>query len=296
VTPPLPPDPLASTSAGNDRRRSRVVAAMVRLAMLALVLVVGATPAAAQRGWPQPAAGPSASGAPELVLTFDDGPDPDNTPKVLDVLRARGLRGVFFQVGWRYRRGDVPRARALQAQMVREGHIIANHTVSHAQLCAVPDDEARREISEARALLEVGAAMPVQWFRTPYGARCPRVERVLASLGLVHFHWDIDPQEWRGLTPKQTAAKVIGQLARLDGRAVLLMHDTKLATRTALTEILDWVDAENRRRAKTGRAPIKIIGGDQVAAEAVAPSVAWLKKAVAHGRAGLAESLVASVP
>jgi peptidoglycan/xylan/chitin deacetylase (PgdA/CDA1 family) len=110
VTPPLPPDPLASTSAGNDRRWSRVVTAMVRLALLALVLVVGVTPAAAQRGWPQPAAGPSASGAPELVLTFDDGPDPDNTPKVLDVLRARGLRGVFFQVGWRYRRGDVPRA------------------------------------------------------------------------------------------------------------------------------------------------------------------------------------------
>lgn len=269
---------------------------MSRVVIVACALLLTAAPAVAQRGWPQPAAGASASGAPELVLTFDDGPDPDTTPIVLDLLRARGIRAVFFQVGWRYQRGDVAAARAIAARMVREGHIIANHTVSHAQLCALPPEALRDEIEAARKLLEAGAAMPVPWFRTPYGARCPRVERGLAELGLSHFHWDIDPQEWRGLSPKQTAARVIGRLMRLDGRAVLLMHDTKYATRFALPEILHWIDAENARRARTGRPGIRIIGADRVAAEAVAPTVAWLTKALVRGRADVADSLVASVP
>ena len=73
--------------------------------VLAAAVSTAVVPARAQppiyypRGWPQPAAGPSASGAPELLLTFDDGPDPATTPIVLDILRARGLRAVFFQVG-----------------------------------------------------------------------------------------------------------------------------------------------------------------------------------------------------
>ena len=250
----------------------------------------------AQRGWPQPSAGPSASGGPELVLSFDDGPDPGTTPIVLDLLRAHGIRAVFFQVAWRDRRGDIARAQALQARIVREGHIIGNHTISHAQLCAVPLEVAKEEILGARALLEEAAAMPLPWFRTPYGARCPRVEQVLDELDLVHFHWDIDPQEWRGLGPKATAAKVIQQLARLDGRAVLLMHDTKFATRFALPEILAWIDAENLRRAKVGRPGIKIIGADRIAAEAIAPTVAWLTRAFSIGRDDLSNGLFATVP
>jgi peptidoglycan/xylan/chitin deacetylase (PgdA/CDA1 family) len=270
--------------------------------VLAAAVSTAVVPARAQppiyypRGWPQPAAGPSASGAPELLLTFDDGPDPATTPIVLDILRARGLRAVFFQVGWRFHRGDIPRSRALDARLVREGHIVGNHTINHAQLCSAPFEQGEIEIAGARDLLEEATAMPVPWFRTPYGARCPRVERLLAEQGLTHFHWDIDPQEWRGLGAKATAYKVIASLMRLQGRGVLLMHDTKLPTRYALTEILDWIDAENRRRQKKGRAGIRIIGGDQLAAEQIAPTLAWLRDAIDHGRAGVDAALVATVP
>ncbi len=248
------------------------------------------------RGWPQPAAGPSASGDTEVLLTFDDGPDPDTTPIVLDILRERGLQGVFFQVGWRFRRGDVAKVRAIEARLIREGHIVGNHTVNHAKLCSVPMELGEIEVTLARALLEQASAMPVPWFRTPYGSRCPRVERLLGQLDVDHFHWDVDPQEWRGLGAKATAYKVIGALHRLQGRGVLLMHDTKVATRYALPQILDWIAAENTRRIKKGRPGIRVISGAQVAREQLAPTVGWLADAVARGRRGVDAALVATVP
>ncbi|MBK9034322.1 MAG: polysaccharide deacetylase family protein [Myxococcales bacterium] len=274
--------------------------AALAFALTALTLV---GPASAQgpkvptpRGWPQPAAGASASGETEILLTFDDGPDADTTRVVLDLLRDRGIRAVFFQVGWRFRRGDVAKAQALEHRIIREGHIVGNHTINHVQLCSVDRELGRAEVEGSRALLEQATGMPVPWFRTPYGARCPRVERLLGELGLQHFHWDIDPQEWRGLGAKATAARVIHAINRIDGRGVLLMHDTKFATRFALPEVLKWIDAENVRRRKRGRPGIRIIGGDQVAAEQIAPTLAWLRAAIGHGRAGVDAALVATVP
>jgi peptidoglycan/xylan/chitin deacetylase (PgdA/CDA1 family) len=230
------------------------------------------------------------------VLTFDDGPDPDTTPIVLDILRARGLRAVFFQVGWRFRRGDVIGARAVEARLVREGHVIGNHTVNHAKLCAVPIELGKIEVTMSRALLEEASGLPVPWFRTPYGARCPRVERLLGELDLQHLHWDIDPQEWRGLGAKATAYKVIVAIRRLQGRGVLLMHDTKFATRYALPKILDWIADENTRRLKQGRPGIRVITGSQLAREQLAPTLGWLADVVARGRSGIDAALVATVP
>lgn len=317
-----PVDPVNAATA--SRVRSIVPIRRALAACLALALALATGPAAAQgpsdpgeslepmveaasdapphgipgypRGWPQPAAGPSASGDTEVLLTFDDGPDPDTTPIVLDILRARGLHAVFFQVGWRFRRGDLARAHAIEKRLVREGHIVGNHTVNHAKLCSVPVELGKIEVTMARALLEEASAMPVTWFRTPYGSRCPRVERLLGELGLHHFHWDIDPQEWRGLGVKAAAAKVIRSLHRLEGRGVVLMHDTKFATRYALPMILDWIAAENARRIKKGRPGIRIISGAQVAREQLAPTLGWLADAVDRGRRGVDAALVATVP
>lgn len=248
--------------------------------------------------WPQPAAGVSASGGPELVLTFDDGPDQDTTPAVLEILRARRIRAVFFQVGWHFRRGNIAAAISTTRRMVTEGHIIANHTITHAHLCLSPPERIAAEIVEARALLEEAAAMPVPWFRTPYGARCPRLEAELAALGIEHFHWDIDPQEWQGLSPERTANEVAKRILRLrdDERAVVLMHDTKVTTPVALPMILSWIDAENERRAARGQRPIRIVPGDELAREKMAPTLAWLGTALGRGRATVETALAATIP
>ena len=249
-----------------------------------LALVIAAGPAAAQsvdpgetpaqvrkkkKRWPHPAAGPSQSGGPEVVFTFDDGPHELYTRRILDALAAHKVQAIFYWVGRRVLHDrPVDRVRkALVGRAIREGHLIGNHTVHHVQLCQGETREAEREIDRNRELLEAHAGMPVVMFRVPYGAFCKRLTRMLAERQLQHLHWDIDPQEYNGLTAAGTASHVIGQLKRLEGRAVLLMHDTHGVSARALPIILDWLDKENRRRRAAGGRPIRIVSGAELVEE-----------------------------
>lgn len=226
----------------------------------ALVCAFAVSADSARAGWPLPAAGVSQSGGPEVILTFDDGPHERYTAMILDELDDRGLQAIFFWVGRRLSGGKgLDDRKALVGRAVREGHLVANHTMTHAHLCSVPADTAASEIDDNARLLERLTGLPMRLFRTPYGDYCRRLREILAARDLDHMHWDIDPQEWIDHDSTRTAQYVIGKLRRLEGRAVLLMHDTHLSTARALPEVLDWIEAENIRRLAAGRAPIRIV-------------------------------------
>jgi len=268
-----------------------------RRTWLAALAIAALASSPARAGiWPGPAAGPSSSGGPEVVFTFDDGPNPRTTGHILDTLAAHHVQGVFFMVGWRFQRGDVAGSKALVRRVLDDGHVVANHSITHAQLCQVDGEQIDHEIVGARTILEGVAAMPVPWFRVPYGSRCPHLEMALARNHVSHFHWDIDPQEWQGKSAKTTAAYVIRHLAHLEGRAVLLMHDTKPATVKALPEILGWLDAENARRTAIGRPPIRVVPGYQIAAEQIRPTLDWLSDAIGAGQSALVHAVDSTVP
>jgi chitooligosaccharide deacetylase len=217
------------------------------------------------RGWPLPAAGPTATGDPELIFTFDDGPNPKTTPAVLDALAKHHIHAIFFMVG---EMAANKNSAELIDRIVREGHIVANHTMTHQDLCRIKDEErAAREIDEAKTTIEGVSQLITAWFRTPYGVRCERVERLLAERHLDHFHWDLDPQEWKHGNAKKAVDYVEKQVDKMTGRNVLLMHDIKKATVEALPEILDWIDAENARRKEAHKRRIRIIQGYELAAE-----------------------------
>jgi peptidoglycan/xylan/chitin deacetylase (PgdA/CDA1 family) len=268
----------------------------MRLALLALfVAVLGATGADAKvgygtepaadaggsgkhkhRAWPLPAAGPTASGDPELIFTFDDGPNPKTTPAVLDALAKHHIHAVFFMVG---EMAANKQAADLIARIVREGHIIGNHTMTHQDLCRtkLDDDHAAHEIDDAKQTIERVSGLEMAWFRTPYGVRCERVENLLAERHLGHFHWDLDPQEWKHGSAKKAIDYVEKQVGKMTGRNVLLMHDIKKATVEAIPVILDWIDDENARRAELHKRRIRIIQSYELAAERLpAGLVAWL--------------------
>jgi peptidoglycan/xylan/chitin deacetylase (PgdA/CDA1 family) len=237
------------------------------VAAAAAVLLLGA--GHAQARWPTPAGGKSASGDPEVLFTFDDGPHEKHSTAILDELDRRGIRAIFFWVGRRLDKGSqIERRREVVERAVRDGHLIANHTFSHANLCSVPAEQAAQEIDSNIRLYETVTGMPMLLFRAPYGAHCKRLERMLSERALGHMHWDIDPQEWTDHDPERTARYIIKRLESLEGRAIVILHDIHVVTVRALPRILDWIEKENARRAQRGgKRPIRIISGSDLVIE-----------------------------
>jgi peptidoglycan/xylan/chitin deacetylase (PgdA/CDA1 family) len=265
----------------------------VRLAAL-VVLAALATRADAQVGWVSPAAGPTLTGDPEVIFTFDDGPDPERTPQILDILAKYNISAIFFMVG---RMVEAPAAKPIIERILREGHVVANHTMSHGDLCRIKEDEkAASEIDLGRAAIEKASGWHPVWFRAPFGARCPRVEAMLAERGISHFHWDLDPKEWQHGSAKKTLEYLVKQFGRMQGRNVLLMHDIKLATVVALPQALDWIAAENERRKTLRIRRIRFIQAYDVAAERVKPGLLDWLSSVTPGRDSLATAIASVLP
>lgn len=117
---------------------------------------------------------------PEVVLTFDDGPDPVGTPAVLRALRDAETTATFFLLGTRCRR--LP---GLVEEILAEGHEVGLHGLDHAYLPALSSAEVTRRASEGRRLLETLTGRPVKWVRPPYLAQSLRSWRALTAAGLV---------------------------------------------------------------------------------------------------------------
>ena len=237
-------------------------------AVLAVLTAVSGA-AKASRHWPTPAAGQSSSGDPEVIFTFDDGPDAKWTAEILDTLAAHKVQAIFYWVGRRVAktRPTAEKNKKLVDRALEEGHLVGNHTVHHVHLCHTPEPDAAREIDHNREVYEGLARLPIILFRVPYGDLCQRVGTLLGDRGLWHLHWDIDAREYLGLSSKETAAYIIGRLKRLTGRAVLLMHDTQGASARALPLVLAWIEKENAARVADGRRPIRIVGASDLVAE-----------------------------
>lgn len=257
-------------------------------------MATGAPAAEAQVGWVSPAAGPTLTGDPEVIFTFDDGPDPARTPAILDILAKYQIKAIFFMVG---RMVEAPEAKPIIERILREGHVIANHTMDHGDLCHIKEDAAAAsEIDRGRAAIEKASGWKAAWFRAPYGARCPRLEAMLAERGISHFHWDLDPKEWQHGSAKRTLDYLIKQLGRMQGRNVLLMHDIKLATVVALPQALEWMVTENERRKALRIRRIRVVQAHEIAWERVQPGLLDLLGAMTPGKDTLARAIAAVLP
>ncbi len=264
--------------------------------MLITVGLVAFASTALGKGWPTPAAGPTKSGDPELVFTFDDGPNPATTPRVLDALAKHHIKATFFLVGERLE--NRKKVEPIIARIIADGHVIATHTMTHKDLCKkkLSDEDAAADIDLGKARIEEVTGVKTFWFRVPYGVRCDRVETLLAERHLQHFHWDLDPQEWKHNDPEKAFQYVTKQLAKSSNRNVLLMHDIKEATAIALPRILDWIDEENARREVAHKRRIRIIQAPELAAEKISPElIAWVKDLV-PARGDLGARIATALP
>jgi peptidoglycan-N-acetylglucosamine deacetylase len=180
--------------------------------------------------WPQsPYLGPNLVRLPddaarrgEIALTFDDGPDPEATPGVLDLLDHWGARASFFLIGRRAAaRPD------LAAEIVRRGHRVENHTWSHPAVFACYLAPAqRRQIRRAQEAIARVAGQTPSWFRAPAGFRNPLLDRELCAAGLRLASWTRRGYD----TVERDPVRVARRLTRgLGGGDVLLLHDGSAA-------------------------------------------------------------------
>jgi peptidoglycan/xylan/chitin deacetylase (PgdA/CDA1 family) len=153
-----------------------------------------------------------------VALTFDDGPDPNWTPTVLDTLARHRVRATFFVTGT-----AASGHPELVARILAEGHSIGIHGSGHRNLRYLPWAEARQEILEGRRQLELALGRPVRLFRPPQGGLTLRAALLVRRTGLRMVMWNRESEDWR---PGADPLEVIEHLARSQPGDVILMHDT----------------------------------------------------------------------
>ncbi len=174
-----------------------------------------------------------------VALTFDAehadrhlvASDPGD--QLLDLLGEAGLRATFFiQSRWASANPDLAR------RIADEGHLIGNHSASHARLTRLSDAGLRDDVGEAGSdVARITGADPRPWFRCPFGdgSDDPRVLGVLRQLGYRNVHWHVEPEDWEPSHSSTDVERAVvdGVLEHGDG-AVVLMHSWPAATRGAV--------------------------------------------------------------
>jgi peptidoglycan/xylan/chitin deacetylase (PgdA/CDA1 family) len=162
----------------------------------------------------------------ELALTFDDGPNPAWTPRLLEILARREVRATFFLVGSRAQAEP-----ALVRQIVAAGHLIGNHSWSHRNLALAPASRIQEELSRASQTLEQIAQIagePIRFFRPPFGARRPETLRAAIRLGMIPVLWNAMTSDWKNPSADAIAQRLmrkIDRLYRLGQAANIVLHD-----------------------------------------------------------------------
>jgi peptidoglycan/xylan/chitin deacetylase (PgdA/CDA1 family) len=184
----------------------------------------------------------------EVVLTFDDGPDPQATRRILDLLKQRCVVATFFPLG--ERAAENP---ALVQRIVSEGHTIGGHTWSHPDLTGMSVGEAADEILRGFQSVKP-AGVPAQLFRFPQLLSSPRLLEWLERRGIATVSADIDPWDWAGDPPAQTLQRLKAQLSE-KGRGIILLHDNQANTAKLLPDLLDFLAGEGYRVVPLRAAP-----------------------------------------
>ena len=170
----------------------------------------------------------SADIPPEIALTFDDGPHPVYTKKLLDGLRKRGVKATFFLIG-----ENIEGNEELVKQMAEDGHLIGNHTDSHIQLTFGNRETFREELVKTNEILENITGEKVSFVRPPYGSWDKSFEK---ELNMFPVLWNIDPLDWCSHNAECIAAKVVEKAGDGD---IILMHDYYDTSVTAALEVVD---------------------------------------------------------
>lgn len=149
--------------------------------------------------------GPAASR--KAALTFDDAPDVRFTPQILAILAKHKVKATFFLLGTLAKQHP-----DMVARIVQGGHVVGNHMHRHAYLPKLSDEAYRNELQTSEQVLQSLIGYAPRLLRPPYGAIRPDQLLWAAEQHYVTVNWDVDSQDWRGLTKEQVKANVLGHV------------------------------------------------------------------------------------
>ena len=190
----------------------------------------------------------------EIVLTFDDGPWPGNTERVLKALADQCTKAMFFNIG--EHAGWHPE---IVKKVAAAGHTIGTHTWSHKDLSKLTPDEAKAEIEKGIAAVSIALGnKPVgPFFRFPALRNPPEMVKYLGERNIGIFSTDMDSFDFKIHKPEQVIKSVMTKLAK-HGKGIILMHDFQHGTSEALPELLKQLKASGFKVVQVvGKTPIE---------------------------------------
>jgi len=180
-------------------------------------------------------------GADCVALTFDDGPDPVDTPRLLDILAEKGVKATFFVIGKHAEQYPEIVRRAWE-----EGHLIANHTWSHRLLfCFLTPEHLRAEIKRGAESIRRSCGLQPRYFRSPVGLRHPLLDFYLKQAGLEYISWRIRTYDTLIKNSRVLASRILNKVVSGD---IILLHDHLPSGAEVMLEALPGVIDELRAR------------------------------------------------
>jgi len=156
-------------------------------------------------------------GTKKMALTFDDGPNDPHTLRLLEVLARHDVKATFFLIG-RY----VEQRPEIARDVVKAGHVVGNHTLTHPLLTFKAESEIKTELGACHRALNDAIGEYSNLFRPPFGGRRPAVLRIVRSLGLEPVMWNVTGYDWNAPSAEHIERKVTRQVR---GGDIILLHD-----------------------------------------------------------------------
>ncbi|CAN5172892.1 polysaccharide deacetylase family protein [soil metagenome] len=173
----------------------------------------------------------------QISITFDDGPHPEITPAILEVLREFQVKAAFFCIGYR-----MDQHQKLTKQIIEEGHIIGNHSWHHGwEFDFKSAHDMQVELNKTSHLLEQLIGLKTHYFRPPYGATNPNLAKAIKATNMVAIGWSLRSLDTTIKNPQKLAKRVS---RRINDGDIVLFHDTQAGTVSALREFLKFCKEE----------------------------------------------------
>lgn len=173
----------------------------------------------------------------EIALGFNTGPHGSRTPRILDILKAAGVRAHFFQVGAKIRKDPT-----IDRRLIAENHVIGSNTFSHPRILRMDLNKIRREITEGRRAIEAGTGVDPVFFQFPYGLAPQIAQDIAKEEKVTSVPWTMEVKDWQIQDARALYDQVIAEMDREKG-GVLSFRDVSEPAVLVLPAILQEIQA-----------------------------------------------------